>query len=503
MTQAVGEHSDAGSDAGIGRKVRRALAWSSVNNIVLRLGNFAVGVLLARILAPSQFGVFAVALTVQTVLIAFAELGITSDLIRHGDIERRAPTVTTVATASTALLAGLMALTAAPVATLLGSHQATSTVQVMSLTLVLSGLSVVPNAAIQRDFRQSTQLVLDGTSLVASTILTVVLVYLGFGAMALALSRVLAQAIVCALQYVVTGMRPRFGLNRQVAAGLIRFGLPLAGANLLSWIVMNVDYMMVGALSGAVVLGFYVLAFNISSWPMSALGQAVRAVALPGFARLTDPARRAAGFATAVALSWAAALFAGVALSALASRLVPLVYGPRWMAATQALAGLAFFGALRVVFDIMATYLIAAGATRPVLVVQALWIAVLAPAMAAGIEWYGLAGAGWAHVAVGGAIILPAYLLLVRRHGVRLGPLVWRLTVPVLAAVPAVLAGTYVAHAVHATVPALLAGGTVASVVYLGVLGPWLVRWLRDLRRPAPRVVTEPAAEPELIRGGT
>jgi len=66
-----------------------------------------------------------------------------------------------------------------------------------------------------------------------------------------------------------------------------------------------------------------------------------------------------------------------------------------------------------------------------------------------------------------------------------------------------VLAGTYVAHAVHATVPALLAGGTVASVVYLGVLGPWLVRWLRDLRRPAPRVVTEPAAEPELIRGGT
>src|SRR5437762_4309494 len=55
---------------------------------------------------------------------------------------------------------------------------------------------------------------------------------------------------------------------------------------------------------------------------------------------------------------------------------------------------------LRVVFDIMATYLIAAGATRPVLVVQALWIAVLAPAMAAGIEWYGLAGAGWAHVAV-------------------------------------------------------------------------------------------------------
>ena len=150
MTQAVGEHSDAGSDAGIGRKVRRALAWSSVNNIVLRLGNFAVGVLLARILAPSQFGVFAVALTVQTVLIAFAELGITSDLIRHGDIERRAPTVTTVATASTALLAGLMALTAAPVATLLGSHQATSTVQVMSLTLVLSGLSVVPNAAISQ-----------------------------------------------------------------------------------------------------------------------------------------------------------------------------------------------------------------------------------------------------------------------------------------------------------------------------------------------------------------
>jgi lipopolysaccharide exporter len=480
--------------AGLAPKVRRALTWSTINNLLLRVGNFGVGILLARLLAPEQFGVYAVALTVQTVVQAFSELGLSSDLIRNGRIRERAGTVTTLATASNALLAGAMILLAGPIATVLGSHQATPVVQVMSLTLVLAGLSVVPYAWIQREFRQTAQLVFDGSSLVVSTVLTVVLVKAGFGAMALAISRVVAQALVCVMQYAYTKMRLRFAYNREIARALLRFGLPLASANLLSWIVLNIDYMVVGARGGAVMLGFYVLAFNISSWPMTALGQAVRSVALPGFSRLGDKQRKADCFTAAAGLTWAVALLAGVLLSTLATTVVPLLYGSRWSLAAQALAGLGFFGALRVVFDLSATFLIAVGATRSVLAVQAIWVVVLAPAMILGIDRYGLAGAGWSHVVVSVVCVLPAYLLLLPRHGVRLGRMLLDLLVPAVVAVPAIVVGTSVAEAIDVPIVALLCGGAAASVVYVAPLLLWLRKRVRILKSSSQEPVTEATA---------
>lgn len=491
-------------------KVRRALTWSTINNLVLRVGNFGVGILLARLLAPEAFGVYAVALTVQTVVQAFSELGLSSDLIRNGRIRERAATVTTVATGSNALLAASMVLLAGPIASALGSHQATPVVQVMALTLVIAGLSVVPYSWIQREFKQTAQLVFDGLSLVMSTILTVVLIKLDFGAMALAISRVAAQMLVCVLQYSYTKMRLRFGYNREVARALLRFGLPLASANLLSWIVLNVDYMVVGQRGGAVMLGFYVLAFNISSWPMTAVGQAIRSVALPGFSQLGDRRRKAEGFAAAAALSWAVALFAGVLLSSLATTVVPLLYGGKWSLAAKALAGLGFFGALRVVMDLIATFLIAVNATRAVLYVQAIWVVVLAPGMVIGIDNWGLAGAGWAHVVVAVVFVLPAYLVLLPRHGVRLLPLIGDLLLPAAVAVPAVIAGTLVAHAIDVPILALLAGGTVSSVIFLAPLLLWLKRRLAVLKgsRPKPatedsnEIALETAAEAATVSGG-
>src|SRR5262249_34860420 len=157
----------------------------------------------------------------------------------------------------------------------------------------------------------------------------------------------------------------------------------------------------------------------------------------------------------------------------------PLVYGERWLPAAQALGGLAFFGAMRVVFDLMATYLTSVGATRAVLLVQAIWLAALGPAMVIGISGWGLAGAGWAHVVVGAFVALPAYSLAVRSCGVAVGGLLRGLAVPALAVLPAVLAGMGAASLVDNRLLALLLGGPVATLVYAGLTGYWLRRQLR------------------------
>jgi lipopolysaccharide exporter len=95
------------ADASLISRATRGAAWSAVSTIVLRMGSVVVGIILARVLAPEQFGVYAVALTVQGILITLADLGLSVDIVRSDDPEKIAPTVATLSLASGAIVAAM------------------------------------------------------------------------------------------------------------------------------------------------------------------------------------------------------------------------------------------------------------------------------------------------------------------------------------------------------------------------------------------------------------
>ena len=464
-------------------RIRRSLAWSSVNSIVLRLGQFLVGVVLARLIAPAQFGLFAVALAVQGILVTIAELGISADLVRTGDIRHRAPTVATIGLVSSALITLSMVAMAGPLATAFGAPGAERVIQVLSVTILLSGVAVVPYALIQREFQQGRQLVADLVSFVISTVGAIGLALAGQGAMSLAWSRLLGQGVATLLLFWFTRTVPRYGFDRVVARQVVTFGAPLAAANLLSGLLMNVDYIVVGRSLGAVQLGFYLLAFNISLWPTSVLGQAVRSVALPGFSRLLgDRDRLSRTFSAAAALTLAAALFVGVQLATLAVPLIRFVYGERWGSSAHALAGLGLFGALRVVFELAAGLLVAVGMTRRLLWIQVLWLVSLTPLMIVFVGRWSLRGAGLAHLVAAAVVILPVYLIALRAAGIHLHDLVSRAAAPVLACFPLAAVGLLMPHAVGSPFVTLAASGLAGAAVYLLLLTRWLRRQLAAVR---------------------
>lgn len=456
-------------------RVRRGLAWGFVNSITMRFATMATGIVLARLLTPDAFGAFAVALVIQTILINFADLGMSADLVRNSEWLRRTPTVASISLFAGVVLSGAM-ITGAPVlASSLGSQRAAPVIAVMSLSLVIAGAGVAPYAKLQREFQQSRYFFIVLTSFLLGSGVTIVLIT-GFkwGAMALAVGKLVEQTCSVCLQFAVTRTKPRFGFDRSVARSALAFGLPVCGANGLSWLVLNVDYIVVGHTAGTVTLGLYVLAFNMSSWPVNALVQAVRNVALPGFSRL-DRASSVRSFVSSFALVFAAGLLVAALLAPLAHPTVSFVYGARWLRCAGALGVLAVFGAMRVVFDLMATFLIARGGSRPVLLVQVVWVMALAPAMMVGVHLWGIVGAGVAHVFIAVAVVLPAYAVALSRHGVSLPSLARAAAPPICAAVVtglAVWACTRVGN--HVPWHAIVLGGCVGVLVYAGLLHRWL-----------------------------
>jgi PST family polysaccharide transporter len=242
---------------------------------------------------------------------------------------------------------------------------------------------------------------------------------------------------------------------------------------------VSIDNLIVARTLGPVELGLYALAFNIASWPMSVAGQSVRVIALPAFSRLTDSLDRARAMVKVSGPIWAVSVLVAIGLMFLAEPLVSVAYGAVWEKATVALIPLAAFGALRVMFDLSATYLIACGKTRRVLVVQGVWLVVLVPAMIVGIHIGGLAGAGWAHVIVAAAVVLPAYLVAMRPEGVSSLSFVGAWLIPSLAAIP--LAAALWLTIVTLPVPGLVlvAGAGAGLLTYVAPLARW---WLKQVR---------------------
>src|SRR5215471_65423 len=95
----------------VGRKVGTGALWSALNAGTLRVASFVVSIVAARLIAPHDFGVFTVAITVFNVAISFAELGVSSALVREHQRSRElAPTAFTLSLANAGLLAGLMVI---------------------------------------------------------------------------------------------------------------------------------------------------------------------------------------------------------------------------------------------------------------------------------------------------------------------------------------------------------------------------------------------------------
>ena len=456
--------------ASLGTKVRSAARWSLINTVVMRLGNFATGIILARyVLGPAAWGVYGMAQTVLLVLLSANELGVGLAIVRwDGDPRRFAPTVLTLSTLSSSLLYAVLFAVAPAVAGLLGTPSAAGVLRVMCLCVVLDGLSQVPAGFLTREFAQGRRMVIDAVNFALSTGITLALAFRGWGPMSFAWGSVagnVAALIGCCLAAPGT---LRFGWNAEQARALLRFGLPLAGASLLALGVVNVDTMVVGATLGKVELGFYVLAFNMSGWPVRIISEAARRVSFAGFSRLADsPQALAAGFSRALGVLVTGTVPLCVLLAGLAAPVVQLVYGSEWLPAARALPWLMALGLVRIGCELSYDCLVACGQRRLLIIAQGVWLGALIPVLIVAARTRGIVGVSEGHVLVAAGIVVPVFLLGLHRGGIGPAAVARACAWPFLGGA-VMAAGIWgLEHALGTGRPALLAVAAAVTLAYL------------------------------------
>jgi O-antigen/teichoic acid export membrane protein len=459
----------------------RALGWTFTSTALSKLGTVGIGIVLARMLGPHEFGTYAVAWVALLAMLSLNDLQVSLAIVRWpGDPAEIAPTVTTIAVAGSVAMY-VVCFFAAPVyASAMGAPAATNVVRVLAISVVLDGLVCTPVGLLDRSFRQDRRMIADQVNGWLGALVSIGLAWAGLGAMSLAIGRI-SGAVAAAVLYIRFSPEPlRFGFDRSNARALLRYGMPLAGSTVVVFAVTNVDQLVVGRVLGPTSLGFYVLALNLATWPVTMFSMPVRNVAPAAFARLQhDQQAMRTAFLSAAALLCAVALPICLVIGGSATPLIMFAYGSRWLPASRVLLWLSLLAALTIFFQLTYDYFVVLSRTRVVFTLQLGWLLVLVPALIAGARLDGIVGVGVAQAAVAGGVILPWYLHELRRAGIRRRVLGSRLWLPLAGAAAAGLAATATAR----MLPNDLAALAVSGVTGLAIVGLLIFRMRAALTR--------------------
>lgn len=453
----------------LGKRAASATLWGGVNMALGRIVQFATTIIVARMIAPEHFGALAVAIVVQTIATNMAELGATASLARGtGDPDRIAPTVFTIALLTSTIMTAAAVLSAPAIAAAFDDPSAVPVIQALSLTIFLQGLGAVPSTMVWREYLQKARVFVDVSSVVTVLVLVVPMALDGWGAMALAWSRVGGQLVALVGYWIITPKRYGLGFDRGVAVEVLRLGMPLAMANLVVFVTLNVDYLLIGRMLDPTALGMYLLAFNLAGLPSAVITSVIRATAVPTFGRLY-----AEGTLGPLACRFVAGIsYFAFPISALvvglAHPLIVAAYGSGWAPASVALATLGVFGAVRILVELFADLSVGAGRTVWLFWVQVAWLSALVPALFVAIQQWGIAGAGAAHAVVACLVVIPLYVkALTSVLGIRTWTLLRGSIAPLMAATAAGGTAWFAAAYIDEPFLGLLGGGSLGACVYI------------------------------------
>jgi O-antigen/teichoic acid export membrane protein len=318
----------------LGRSVRSGVAWSIFTFAVTK-GLATVSLLvLTRLLAPSQFGIVAAVTTVLSLIELTTDLGMGQAIIYEQEqgAGARVDVAFTINMALTTLLT-LAAVAAAPLVA--GFFHASSHVglfRLSALDIFLTGLGGVHDGLLLRDLRFSARIVTQVVGAIARAGVGVALALLGFGASSVVWGMLAGTAAWTLSLWWSTGFRPTLRFEREIASGIVPYGIGASALQLLAQVTTQLDVAVVGRVLGQRALGLYSVAFRVPSLALENIANQVSLVAFPALSRTrvtnSDGIAGATGQLVRYQSLYALPLAAGLAVEA--APIVQTLFSSRW-----------------------------------------------------------------------------------------------------------------------------------------------------------------------------
>lgn len=278
---------------GLKHKVLAGIFWQGLSNIGGRGLNFLVSVILARLLAPEDFGNVALLMIFIAIGEVFVDSGFSTALIQKKDADDiDCSSVFFINIVASSVLYLLFFAAAPWVARFYRNPDLTIWFRCLALGTVIRSLSLVQSALLNKRmlFRFAFQISLG--ALIASGIVGIVMAYRGFGVWALIAQQLTNAALTGILLWLLVRWRPMAVLAWDRIRRLFRYGSKLLATTLLDTLCNNLFGMIVGRLFNVSTLAYYNRGRHIPETGMGIINSTIGSVIFPAFSEIQDDRSR-------------------------------------------------------------------------------------------------------------------------------------------------------------------------------------------------------------------
>jgi len=385
-----------GIDSGLSRdSIIRRSARGTVVVVTSTIGQFLIAfgsqVILARILMPDIFGMFAFVSAAAVFLSNITSIQSEKYLVKESDdVFVKLDVAFTIELALSAMMFFIVLIAGPFALSILGKPDLSDELQLLALIFFYNPL-IKPKFLFERELRFAVSRYPKVIAQLLGSGLAVGLALSGFGVWSLIWGRLVTTVSEVGIIWVLMPYRPRLRFRKGIAMEMLRFGWPLVGASVLVYFYWNVDYIIVGTLLSAEQLGYYWLAFQVSQYLLQGKTM-INSLLFPAFSRVSNDQDLKKAFLLATKLSAIAFLFPTVLLLAMGEPIIVLIFGEKWIPAVPVFQIFIVLSALRGITQFWDPVFLAKGKTKVFFLLSAI-NAILIPGIGYPMTiYYGIEG---------------------------------------------------------------------------------------------------------------
>ena len=331
-------------------KTISGLNWNMLNTYANAIITTVVGIILARLLTPQDFGLIGMVIVFTGLAELFASLGMGQSVIRFKNLnDYHIRTATTVTITSSVIIFLIFYFASPLISQFYKEPKLISILRVLSLLFIIRGINTVSYGQLQKDLDFKSIMIINiSTSMIYGAVSSFFAI-LGYGVWSLVYGRLASASLSCILTLRKYPVNLKPMVKKKEFRELVGFGSGVSLSNILFYGSSNIDYLLIGRFITPYALGLYTRAFNLVTQIIDQISGGIYNVLFPAFAAVQDEKKklRTAYLRTIKTVSYIVfpLLFASVIAG---DYVIKGLYGNKWEGAIGSFKILAIAGVLRV-----------------------------------------------------------------------------------------------------------------------------------------------------------
>ena len=273
----------------VGDKTRQGLKWVFSLRFMQKIFVFANSVILARILAPSDFGLAAMAIMMDTITWLVLSLGVNSAVMYYQDhIEERFNAAFWLYLASSIFFFIIQVSVAPIIACFYKEPLLIPIIRASAVALFINSFGAIQKALLSKRMDYKKISILDAFTNTLLSLLYVSFALAGFRVWSFIYPKIIVAVINVTCLWHITSWRPKLKFYFQYWGEMLNYGKNVLFSSIIDYTLNNSTYVLIGSMVGATSLGLYTFAYDKSMMIINNLVTPIITISFPAFSRLQN-----------------------------------------------------------------------------------------------------------------------------------------------------------------------------------------------------------------------